>query len=82
MVRDARDVCGSRVRRAGREEQRGDEPQRGWRTLGARTDITRVFTPSFFLRLYYILLGPFRSYLYLISNTARDTSKLNLSSLV
>jgi hypothetical protein len=42
MVRDARDVCGSRVRRAGREEQRGDEPQRGWRTLGARTDITRV----------------------------------------
>ena len=48
MVRDARDVCGSRVRRAGREEQRGDEPQRGWRTLGARTDITRVFTPSFF----------------------------------
>jgi hypothetical protein len=48
MVRDARDVCGSRVRRAGREEHRGDEPQRGWRTLGARTDITRVFTPSFF----------------------------------
>ena len=47
MVRDARDVCGSRVRRAGREEHRGDEPQRGWRTLGARTDITRVFTPSF-----------------------------------
>jgi hypothetical protein len=48
MVRDARDVCGSRVRRAGREEHRGDEPQRGWRTLGARTDITRVFTPSLF----------------------------------
>ena len=46
MVRDARDVCGSRVRRAGREEHRGDEPQRGWRTLGARTDITRVFTPG------------------------------------
>jgi hypothetical protein len=54
MVRDARDVCGSRVRRAGREEQRGDEPQRGWRTLGARTDITRVFTPSFFGGLGYL----------------------------
>jgi hypothetical protein len=51
MVRDARDVCGSLVRRAGREEQRGDEPQRGWRTLGARTDITRVFTPSLFSKV-------------------------------
>ena len=48
MVRDARDVCGSRVRRAGREEQRGDEPQRDWRTLGARTDITRYSHRVFF----------------------------------
>jgi hypothetical protein len=63
MVRDARDVCGSRVRRAGREEQRGDEPQRGWRTLGARTDITRVFTPSVFfcrIRVQYTQIRPLR----------------------
>ena len=63
MVRDARDVCGSRVRRAGREEQRGDEPQGGWRTLGARTDITRVFTPSFFaLPLVYEMAEGYAKY--------------------
>ena len=52
MVCDARDVCGLRVHRAGRERQRGDEPRRGWRTLGARTDIARVFTPRFLYNNY------------------------------
>ena len=52
MVRDARDVCEARVRRAGREEQRGDEPQRGWRTLGARTSTLRAG-----LLAEYALLG-------------------------
>ena len=45
MVRDARDVCGSRVQRAGREEQYCMVMSRsaaGARTtLGARTDIAR-----------------------------------------
>jgi hypothetical protein len=53
MVRDARDVCGSRVCRAGREEQRGDEPQRGWRTLGRAPTLRGYSHRVFFYRYIY-----------------------------
>jgi hypothetical protein len=48
MVRDARDVCEARVRRAGREEQCGGEPQRCWRTLARAYRHRVVYSQSFF----------------------------------
>jgi hypothetical protein len=46
-VRDARGVCGSRVRSAGREEPRGGEPQRSRRTLARHVPPSRLFTVRF-----------------------------------
>jgi hypothetical protein len=49
-VRNARGVCGSRVRSAGREEPRGGEPQRSRRTLARHVPPSRLFTVRFFFR--------------------------------